>query len=154
VTFDAGAATALFSALRSKALALNVFDAVNFHEPTAQPGKGLSLSVTLGPVTPLLSSGLAETSCTVTFAARIWVHGVARAQRKPLDELDAQLLAATAALMNAYSQGFTLGGTVRDVNLMKMAGTPGWVDFDDGTSYRVMEITIPVEINDLFGQEA
>lgn len=152
MTFDAAAASALFSALRSKALALKVFDAVNFHEPTSQPGKGLYLSVTLGPITPT-SSGLAATSCTVTFSARIWAHGGPRAQRRPLDELDAEMLAAACALIAAYSAGLTLGGTVRDIDLMKLTGTPGWVDVD-GTDYRVIEIPVPVEINDMFPQEA
>ena len=154
MTFDAAAATALFSAMRSKALGLNLFDAVNMHEPTSQPGKGLYLSITLGPVAPDASaSGMAATSGKVTFTARIWAHAATRAQRRPLDELDAQLLGAAVTLMAAFDAGFTLGGTVRNVDLMAMAGTPGWIDFD-GTEYRVMEIPMPVIINDMFPQGA
>jgi hypothetical protein len=154
VTFDAAAATALFSAMRSRALALNVFDGVNFHEPTSQPGKGLYLSVTLGPFgADPQASGLAATSGKVAFNARIWAHGTTRGTRRPLDELDAQMLAAGVALMAAYNAGFTLGGTVRDIDLLAMTGTPGWVDFD-GTEYRVIEIPITAVINDMFPQEA
>lgn len=154
MTFNAASATALFSALRSDALSLKVFDAVGNHEPTAQPGKGLYLSLTLASIEPMpAASGMAATSGKVVISAKIWANATTRARRLPLDELDPEVLGAAASLMAIFSGGFTLGGTVRDVDLMSMTAAAVWVDFGGGTEYRVIDITVPVIINDLFEQE-
>jgi len=146
--FDAAAATALFSALTSALKQLAAFQQVDVGEPVSPPGNRLYCSLMLGPVRPA-SSGLSATSGEVTFLIRIW----SKAQQRPLEKIDPEILAAAAAVMGKLSGQFTLAGTVRNINLMTMSGLPGWIEFE-GEPYRVMEITVPIVINDMFSQSA
>lgn len=143
--FSAADAEDLFSKIRSIAKELAVFPAVIGHDPENAPPAGLSCSIMLGPVKPVTSSGLAAVSGQVTLMVHVWSF----AQKRPLDELDPQVLAATCSLMGAFAGGFTLGGTVRDVDLFAMEAAPGYVNFQ-GKEFRTMQITLPVVINDMF----
>lgn len=147
--FSATDAEALFSAIRSMAKKLGVFGAVIGHDPENAPPAGLSCSIMLGTVKPITSSGLASVSCQVTLMVHVWDF----AQKRPLDELDPQVLAATCSLMGALAGGFTLNGTVRDVNLFAMDAQPGYVNFE-GKEFRTVAIAVPIEINDLFEESA
>ena len=51
--------------------------------------------------------------------------------------------------MGAFAGGFTLGETVRDIDLFAMSAQPAWVDFE-GKPFRVIEISLPLVINDLW----
>lgn len=140
---------ALFSEVRSRAKALAVFPAVIGHDPESSPPKGLSCSVMLGPVKPVTSSGLAAVSLQVT----LMIHVFNWASRRPLDEIDPDVLWATCSLMGAFAGDFTLDGTVREVDLFAMTADPGYVDFD-GAKYRAMVITLPLIFNDAFEEVA
>lgn len=144
---------ALFNGVVSVPMALGVFDKVNSHEPENPPGKGVNCSVTLGPIAPA-SSGLASTSLKITFLVRIY----SSLEQRPLDPVDPELLVATAALIGAYSggfelTGFTSPGVVRDIALAEVTAAPAYL-IQDGKGFRVMEVTVPIEINDAFDQEA
>lgn len=143
--FSAADAEDLFSKIRSMAKKLGVFSAVIGHDPENAPPAGLSCSIMLGAVKPITSSGLASVSCQVTLMVHVWDF----AQKRPLDELDPQVLAATCSLMGALAGGFTLNGTVRDVDLFQMSAEPGYVNFQD-KEFRTVAVTVPIEINDLF----
>lgn len=147
MAFDADAASALFSALESHAMSLGVFKRVNTHEPENAPGTGLSCSITLGPVaaTPG-ASGLNAVSGTITFQVMIFNP----MQQKPLDGIDPAILAAVSVLLGEYSGSFTLGGTVRDIDLLSLRADPVYVN-QDGTEFRVEQITVPIVVNDLWG---
>lgn len=147
--FSAADAAALFSKIRSIAKELAVFPAVIGHDPENAPPAGISCSIMLGPVKPVTSSGLAAVSGQVTLMVHVWSF----ASKRPLDDVDPQVLAATCSLMGAFAGGFTLGGTVREVDLFAMDATPGYVNFE-GKEYRTMAITLPVIINDLFEEVA
>lgn len=154
MTFDSAAVKALFSAAVSQAQALNVFDRVNQHEPKSKPGAGLSCSFWGVGIRGIQSSGLDSSSVLVTLNARIYSSRDA----KPEDGVDPKVMAAGCALIGAYSEGFTLGGTVRAVDLLGMHGQPlearlGYLEMD-GQLFRVAEITVPVIVNDAFTQEA
>ena len=97
----------------------------------------------------MLSSGLAAVSGQVTLMVHVWNW----AQKRPLDDVDPDVLAATCALMGAFAGGFTLNGTVRDIELFQMSAQPGYVNFDE-KEYRAMVITLPVLINDMFTEVA
>lgn len=143
----------LFNAVKSLPMRLAVFDHVGTHEPENAPGKGINCSITLGPIAPA-SSGLAATSLKITFLVRVY----SSLEQRPLDPVDPELLVATAALIGAYSTSFTLGdftnpGAVRDISLLAVTAAPRYL-IQDGKEFRVMEVTVPIEINDAFTQEA
>lgn len=142
------------AALESHAGTSAYFETINGHEPDNAPGNGLTLGLWADSIRPAgLASGLAATAAVVTFMARIY----APAQQQPQDSIDPNVLAATDALMAAYTGDFTLGGLIRNVDLLGQFGTPlaaqaGWLPFPDGALYRVMTITVPVVINDAWTQ--
>ena len=151
MAINAAAVEALFSALVSEAQQLAVFERVASHEPKNAPGSGYSCVLWLDGIKPL--SGMSATSGLVTFHARIYSNMLA----EPQDDIDPGLLTATCALLGAYSEGFTLGETVRAVDLLGMSGQAlsaqaGYIT-QDGRMFRAMELTIPVIINDLWDQE-
>ncbi len=138
----------LFSSIRSMAKKLGVFSAVIGHDPVNAPPSGVACSVSLGPVKPVTSSGLSSVSGQVTILVHLWAF----ADGRPLDDVDPAVLGKACALMGAFAGGFTLNGTVRDVDLFAMDARPGYVKFE-GKEFRCMTITVPIEINDMF-QEA
>lgn len=143
----------LFAALSSHAETLGLFDRVNNHEPHNAPGSGLTYALWWMRLGPVQSSGLSSTSGLVTFMGRI--H---RPAPQPQDQVDLDVLAATDALVAAYSADFTLGGLIRAVDLAGQTGTSlsaqaGWLVVDT-TTYRTSDITIPLIVNDLFPQVA
>jgi hypothetical protein len=147
--FSAADAKALFSAIRSAAKELGVFGATIGHDPENAPPSGVSCSIMLGPVKPVTSSGLAAVSGQVTLMVHVWNF----AQKRPLDDVDPEVLAATCSLMGAFAGGFTLNGTVREVDLFQMSAQPGYVNFE-GKEFRTMAITLPIVINDMFMESA
>jgi hypothetical protein len=147
--FTAAQATALFKAIQSYASELGIFTNVDLHEPWNAPGNRLFCSINLGTVRPVMSSGLAAVSGQVVLVIRIW----SSALQKPLDGIDPEILSAACSLMGALAGGFTLGQTVRDVELMAMSAQPAYVDFE-GKPFRVVELTVPVVINDMFAEAA
>jgi hypothetical protein len=147
--FDAAQAKALFEAVRSYAQQVNIFQDVITHDPWNAPGNRLFCSITLGPVRPVPSSGMASVSGQVTLIVRVW----SSAMQKPLDDIDPEALSSISSLMGAFAGGFTLGETVRNVDLFGMSAVPAYVDFE-GKPFRVVEITVPIVINDLWAEAA
>jgi hypothetical protein len=77
---------------------------------------------------------------------------------EPQDDIDLNLALATHAVMSAITGDFTLGGLVRTVDLLGMTseqlgGEAGYLN-QDQKLYRVMVITVPCLVNDLWTQEA
>jgi hypothetical protein len=151
VTFDAAACTALFSALSSHAKSLGLFGrSVATHAPLSTPGEGLSCWITAGPLVPVVSSGLAAVSIELT----VLVHITASMNQKPLDAVDASVVAAASVLMSAYAGAFTLGGLVREVNIFGgLKADLSYVLFE-GKPFRLAEITLPMIINDAWNEVA
>lgn len=143
----------IFDALVSHSLTLGVFDRVNTHEPTNAPGQGYTVALWVNGIAPIRSSGLDSTSVRIEFMLRLYTP----VQMHPIDALDPELLRNTDLLLAQYSQDFTLGGIVREVDLLGQFGTglsalAGYVNID-GILMRVMTITLPVIVNDLWDQE-
>ena len=147
--FDAAQAQALFDALQSACQGTALFQAVDTHEPVSPPGARLYCSIVLDGLKAVLTSGLNQTSGQAAFLITIW----SKAQQRPLDKIDPELLAAAATVMGVLSGEFTLAGTVRNIDLFAMSAEPLWADFD-GEQFRIMRITVPVVINDMFSQSA
>lgn len=157
---DGPAVIALYDALMSHAMSLKLFEAVTDHEPPNPPGGGLHCAIMLGPLEPIRSSGLAATSGRLEFQARIYSPRYSLSN----SAIDRKILQAATTLMSAYSGDFDLltgnvaAGLVRNIDLLgsygtPLRGTPGWL-VQDGAPFRVYEISLPLILNDVFGQVA
>lgn len=153
--FNAAAVNALVASLEQVSMKTGQFRSVNFHEPKAAPGHGLRLAIWAQDIEPIAAaSGLASTSGYVVVYARIYGNML----QKPEDEIDPRILTAVTALIGAYSADFTLGGTVRNVDLLgeygqQLGAKAGYVTIG-GSMFRVMTVTVPVVINDMWTQVA
>ncbi|UOZ10544.1 hypothetical protein [Amycolatopsis sp. WQ 127309] len=139
----------LLNELVSHALTLGVFEKVNTHEYKSAPGKGLFCEIWSENVVPA-RSGLASTSITITFSVRLRVDMIT----EPQDEIDPRILDGVDQLMTAYSGDFELGGNARNVELNTGARADAGYLNQDSSIYRIMTITLPVTVNDVWEQAA
>lgn len=133
--------------------ASGAFQRVLIGEPKSPPGKGRTMAVWTGPAAPA-SSGLASTSMVVRFTVRVYVPLLQR----PQDDVELDAVGAADVLMAAYNGDFTLGGAVRQVDIFGEYGQaltiePGYVTLDS-TLFRIMDITLPLVVNDVYEQVA
>jgi len=140
-------------ALISHALASGMFSNVSGFEPKSAPGTGLTAALWLDSLTPIpAASGLSATAARLTFRLRIYTSMLS----EPQDAIDPEVLTATQVLIVAYSGDFTLGGLVRNVDLLgahgqSLSAQAGYLN-QDGRLMRVMDLTIPLVINDIATQ--
>ena len=147
----------LFDAVESHALATGEFNQVNTHEPKSKPDNGLTAGIWVQTIEPVAEgSGLAATTTRVEFMCRLYTSFIA----EPADLIDPDLLDASLVLMKAYSGDFGLtiitADDVRMIDLLGAYGAPlaaqaGYVE-QDGAIFRVVDITLPIIVNDLFTQ--
>lgn len=148
LSFNAAAVNALFSAVVSQAQTLGIFENVGQHEPKNAPGPRLHCAIWVDSIKPA-PSGLASVSGEVTFHLRIYSPMLA----EPQDGIDPEILSATCALMAAYAGAFTLGGTVRNVDVMQCSAQAGYIN-QDSRLFRAMVVALPIIINDLWDEVA
>lgn len=141
----------LLDAVISHASASGWFDQVNGHEPLhPSPTGGITAGVWVDRITPIRASGLDSVSAVVTFQMMLYQS----TQMQPLDALDPHMVQAVDALCTAYCGDFTLGGQARAVDVLGAYGQgldvrAGYL-MQDGTRQRVMTISLPVIVNDLW----
>lgn len=126
-------------------------EGVTRHEPKKAPGHGVTAAIWFMSAKPW-KSGLTSTTARVELRVRLYLPML----REPMDEIDPDMMRVLDTLMAAYSGDFTLNGTVRNVDLLGEAGEPlqaqsGYLR-QDGTMYRVVDITLPLLVNDLWDQ--
>ncbi len=148
--FNDSAVDDMFGRLLSHAMNLGYFERVNQHEPRNKPPHGLTAALWNQRLGPIRTSGLASVSGRVVFNLRVYQNF----QSQPLDAIDPTTIKAVNALLAAYSGDFDLGATVRAIDIFGMEGIPmesnaGYVEIDR-TIYRVVTITIPVLVNDMW----
>lgn len=154
MSFDHAAVATLVDKVTSHAAATGAFRRVNSHEPKAAPGNGLTYAVWPDTIEPIgAASGLASVSGYVVLTGRIYGNML----MKPEDEIDPRILTAASTLINAYIGDFNFGDTVRNVDLFGMYGQKlraqaGYATIAS-TVYRIMDVTIPVVINDMYTME-
>lgn len=145
----------LITALADHALTSGLFERVNKHEPKNAPGNGLTAAVWVDTIDPIpLASGLAVTSARLGVMVRLMTNML----QEPQDAIDPVMISATSWLMGAYSGDFDLGGLIRNVDLLGQHGVPlraqaGYIQ-QDTKLYRVITITVPLIINDVWSQSA
>lgn len=150
MTFNA---LTILQALESHALALGVFDAVNRVEPKSAPRNGVTCAIwaqSLGPARG--RSGLASSAGSAVFTLRIYTNMI----QQPEDMIDPNILSAADAVLTALSGDFSLGGNVLAIDLLGSVGpalgaTAGYINID-GKMFRVMDITIPIIVSDVWEQ--
>lgn len=146
----------LRDALQSHAMASGWFDAVNGQEPHSPPGQGLTCALWPQRLRPAPgASGLTSTSVRLAFTVRLYMGY----NNEPGDEIDPYMLDACDDLMAAYSGDFTLDGLVKEIDLLGTYGDPlgleaGYLRIESGTEFRVIDITVPLIVNDLWEQVA
>lgn len=143
----------IVDAIVSHALATGYFVSVNGHEPKSTPTTEMTYAAWLQRIRPIPArSGLNRTSGLVVYNTRIYLGMVT----EPQDYIDPRMTKATSALMAAYSGAFTFGGLISNVDLLGAHGFPlesmaGYITLGT-TKFRVMTITVPCVVNDLFTQ--
>ncbi len=144
---------AILNKLVSHAMALGLFERVNQHEPKNAPGNGLTYALWVQSIQPLPeASGLAATTGRIEFSGRIYTSMLSQ----PYDMIDPNMIDATDKLISRYSGDFELGNTVRNVDLLGEHGAPlsanAGYQVQDSKPYRVITITIPLIVNDIWAQ--
>jgi hypothetical protein len=142
----------IFNAMESHALAVGVFDRVNTHEPKSAPGRGLTCALWVQRLR-MISSGLTSASVGLDFLVRIYTSMLA----DPQDAIDPEVLVALDTLGAAYVGDFTLGGLVRAVDVRGIEGVSlgaqaGYLK-QDQTQFRVMDMTVPLLVNDVWSEQ-
>lgn len=146
----------LLNALISDASATGLFETVNGHQPESVPTSGLTCGIWVQDIKPAPgASGLSETTVDVVFSVRLYTSAV----QQPYDAIDPAMIDAVFTLCAAYSGDFTLDGLVMAVDLLgaygpAMDAQAGYVKQSDGTILRVMTITLPLLVEDLWEQVA
>lgn len=145
----------IYAEMVSHARSLGVFTQVLTHEPKSAPGNGLTCVFWLDSVEPVQEvTGLIATSARVAISARIYENF----KSQPEDDIDKRLLDATSKLMDAYTGDFQLGGSVMEVDLLGAYGdglsAKGGYLAQDNSLYRVVNLTIPLIIIDVWAQAA
>lgn len=143
----------VFDQVESHCLRSGLFEQVNLHEPKTAPGNGLTAAVWVQALAGIgAGSGLAATSGRLELTIRIFTSMLS----EPQDAIDPNVLLAVDTLLEAFTGDFTLGGKVRNVDLFGAHGTglsarAGYVNVG-GTLYRIVDITLPLIISDIWNQ--
>ena len=145
----------ILSVLVSHAQASGRYAKVNRHEPKSAPrgGSRLTMSIWFQRAAPLgPSSGLSITTGIIEFWARIYKNMLS----EPQDEIDPDMMDAVSDYTGRVSADYTLGGTIRNIDLLGAYGPglssrAGYIT-QDRTQYRSVDIIVPCVINDLWEQ--
>lgn len=137
----------------SDALASGLFESVNAHEPKSSPGHGLTCAVWLQRMDPIRASGLNSTSGRLEIRVRLYTSMLA----EPQDMIDPYLAEAAQVLLTRYTGNFELDiANCRGIDLLGAYGVPmsylaGYIN-QDSKLLRIVDITMPIILNDLWDQ--
>lgn len=143
----------VFDAVVSDVQRSGYFEKVNKHEPKLLQRTRMTAAVWVQSIDPLpLISGLAATSARVVFMLRLYQNFIS----EPQDAIDPLMIRAASNIMRRYHDDFDFEGTIRNVDLLgaygvALAGTAGYLE-DGGKHYRVIDITVPCIISDVWPQ--
>lgn len=133
-------------------------DRVNEQEPYRKPGHGITAAVFPDYAGPTKISGLAATSARIVIFVRLFMALPLQRSNFPAsgDIVDRRLLKATSNIMRKYHDDFDFEGTIRNVDLLGAHGQAlearfGYLEIDK-THFRVVTITVPCIVNDVWPQ--
>jgi hypothetical protein len=142
--------TTVLDALASHAQTLGFFEQVLTHEPKSAP-TSTTYVVFLDQVVPFKErSGLSSVSAVVMFMGRIYLDFI----QQPEDNIDRDMLMALDALMVQYIGDLDLGDSEVELDVLGQYTTgliskAGYIKHDN-TLYRVIDISLPVIVNDVW----
>jgi hypothetical protein len=142
----------IIQVVASTAQASGWFQAVETFEPKSAPTADIHFCTWATDVKPIDSSSIVSTSLRIELAGRIHINML----RDPIGDIDSDIMAAGWDMFLLFSAGFTLGGIVREVDLLGSEGDPlslrfGYVPIDKRL-FRVADFTIPIIVSDAFDQ--
>jgi hypothetical protein len=144
--------TTLIAAVASDAQQTGWFESVGTEEPKSAPGAKVHFATWLMNAKPARTSDLVSTSFRIELAGRIYMNML----REPTGTIDGDLASAGWDLLGRYSGAFTLGGLIREVDLLGEHGEPLAVQFGyvniDHQLFRIADVTIPLIADDCFDQ--
>jgi hypothetical protein len=130
------------------------FDTYQGHEAKNAPGNGIHFEVVYGGKKPA-KGGLSSTSVVVTYLLRV----ACPMTREPLDLIDVDLCKAADAIWDGVHGGYRFDNIsgVRCGDLLgsegdSMTDQSGYITYGQNAMYRVIEIRVPVIINDAYNQ--
>lgn len=142
----------------SHAAASGLFGKVQGAEPKSAPITGRSpdifCAVWLQRVRPAMRSGSNSTSAVLEVMVRLYT----KMTTDPIEQIDPNMLGAAHRLMGSYVGDFELGANARCVDIRGMEGTQmtaeaGYAELDT-VMFRIVDITVPVIINDTWPETA
>src|SRR5580698_1110435 len=153
--FNDAAINIVLDKVISYAMASGRFDNVNGHEPKNAPGAGVYCSVWVQTIFTMGKlSGLAASSGAIVLSVRVYTSFT----QQPFDAIDPQITAAITDFMGSLTGDFEFGqeASVRNVDVLGQTGVKfqaqaGYVEIDRQV-FRVMTLTVPIIINDMFTQ--
>lgn len=133
-------------------------DRVNEYEPIKKPGFGITAAVFPDYIGPTEVSGLASTSAIVLMMVRLYMPVPVPKAGFPgaSDMVDRKMLKAASNIMRRYHDDFDFEGTIRNVDLLgsrgqALEGRTGYIEIDN-VMHRVITITVPCIVNDVWPQ--
>ncbi len=145
----------LLDKMVSHAKTLALFSDVVTPEPKAAPtGKGLTAAIWFGPLIPVAAeSGLSASSMLQTTWFRLYLSTEYDADIEPM------LWAATVTVMAQCSMDISFGldnaGVWTDLlgaYSPGVAATPAYLKYPEGAQFRVVDIRVPIVLEDFFQQ--
>lgn len=142
----------IVSAVADRSSRTGLFARVNKHEPRNAPGSKITTAIWVQSIGPA-DSGLASTSVRLVLMQRIFTSML----QDPVEMIDFAVVHAVDVVLTALSADVDLGGLVRCIDLLGLNGaTPlsaqaGYLN-QDAKLFRVMDITIPLILNDIWTQ--
>lgn len=124
------------------------------YECRAMPPDGIIASVYFARMAGSpLDSGLAASSGVFVLNVRLYVSTV----RQPYGQVERSIVSAAQQVIGALTADFELGGAVRNIDLLGAGGVPlgaegGYIPGQDGKLMRVITITLPSIVSDVWEQ--
>jgi hypothetical protein len=146
--FDANGLTNSLVTMAEKS---GLFAVVTGHEIIQPPPAGMIAAVWLQTIGPARKfSGLNSTAGLVVFTLRIYMPMITGA----LDTVDPQMATAAAGMIGTLTAGYTLGGSVIEVDVLGSNGKPLSADagYLKDQPTRIMDINIPLVVDNVWGQ--
>lgn len=157
---------AVIGGVASVAMSLGVFERVNRFEPTSSPGTGLTCAIWVEGFKPVRErSGLASVSMLLMLTVRIQAPDPYR----PQEGQDPRMLQALSSLFAALCADFDISvpdgsaevseidllgmvseGLTSDAGYVRMAG--GGQSSDSGELYRIIDLQVPLILDDVYPQ--
>jgi hypothetical protein len=136
-------------------LATGLFERVNQYEPKSAPGNGLTAAVWFTSLDPYPGgSGINATTGTYVFTIRLYTSMLS----DPQDMIDPNLIDACDTLFDGFSEDYELDSSVRNIDLLGETGNSlsarsKYLD-QDGKLFRIIDITLPLIVNDVWVHNA